>query len=237
MTTAAQRLAQRRAQALLRPPVDISDQISSDILEQGPGRPTCVACALASGHEGERNEPGFEPAVEPVWWHLVNQGKANADGTLLSDGVVSLADVGQCNDADWPYNKNLGPGTEDPPSAAGSPPWTRARGTLFQPAHDGVEEEIEDELADGHPIVAIIEVTDQFRRPQKPDGFVILPTLRAPSGGYHAVLLTGAWTDPVRGRVFLTRNSWGDWWGAGGYCLLPVEYFVAYCGELARLEI
>lgn len=235
MTSAAELLAQRRGQALLRSAVDLSDRITSEIIQQGP-RPTCLACALSSAHESERTSSGFEPAIEPVWWHLHSRGLAGPNGALLTDALASLTLVGQCPAAHWPYDSTLGFGTEEPPDAAGSPPWTRAGARIFSPAHDGVEEEAEDVLAAGHPIVAIIEVTDEFWKPQD-DGFVPVPPIRATSGGYHAVLLVGVWTDPLHGRVFLVRNSWGETWGAGGYCLLDVGYLIANCVQLTEVEV
>ncbi len=235
MTNAAQRLAQRRIDALQRPAVDLSDRITTPVIQQGP-RPTCVACALSSAHESERSPHDFQPAVEPVWWHLHAEGKAGPHGALLTDAVDSLAQVGQCSSAHWPYDSSLGFGTQDPPAAAGTPPWAQAAARIFSPAHDGVEDEVEDRLAAGHPVIAIIEVTDELRYPHS-DGFVPVPPIRATSGGYHAVLLVGAWTDPDRGRVLLVRNSWGELWGSGGYCLLDVGYLIAYCVLLAEVEI
>ncbi|WP_276806283.1 C1 family peptidase [Mycobacterium nebraskense] len=210
--------------------------MSTPVFSQGP-RPTCLACAIAAAHEAERVMQVFEAAVEPLWWDLHRHGQAGPDGALLTDAAASLGRVGHCASTHWPYNTSLGYRTEDPPDVAGTPPWRIASAILFAPAHDGIEDAVEEALANGHPVVAVIEVTDAFRHPQQPDGFVPVPPIRAASGGYHAVLVVGAWTDPVYGRVFLIRNSWGDWWGAGGYCLLPVAYFQDFCVELARLEI
>lgn len=236
MTRPQQRISQRRAVSLARPAVDLAHLVSTPVFSQGP-RPTCLACAIAAAHEVERATAAFEAAVEPVWWDLHRHGLAGPDGALLPDAAASLAHVGHCTAADWPYNTKLGYQTEDPPHAAGSPPWQMASATLFAPAHDGIEDAVEDALADGHPVIAVIEATNAFRYPQPPDGFVPVPPIRTTLNGFHAVLVVGAWTDPARGRVFLVRNSWGDWWGAGGYCLLPADYFQDFCVELARLEI
>jgi hypothetical protein len=235
VTTTRKRLARRRADALQRPSVDLSDRVSSAVMSQGP-RPTCLPCALAAAHEAEHRSGGFQAAVEPVWWDLHSAGRAGPDGALLSDAADSVARVGHCLATLWPYNATLSYLTEDPPAAAGAPPWSLASVTIFEPAHDGVEDDVEDALAAGHPLIAIIEVTSAFMSPQPPDGIVPVPPIRTASGGYHAVLIVGAWTDPVRGRVLLVRNSWGEYWGAGGYCLLPVDYLKNYCVQLARLE-
>ena len=235
MTPSRKRLARRRADSLQRPAVDLSNRVSSAVMSQGP-RPTCLPCALAAAHEAEYQTGGFHAAVEPVWWDLHSAGRAGPDGALLSDAADSVARVGHCLATLWPYNETLGFLTEDPPSAAGAPPWNLASLNIFEPAHDGVEDEVEDALAAGHPLIAIIEVTAAFMQPLPPEGFVPVPPIRTASGGYHAVLIVGAWTDPVHGRVLLVRNSWGEYWGAGGYCLLPVDYLQNYCVQLAVLE-
>lgn len=233
MTTAAKRLAKRRETATARPAVDLTSQIASHVMDQGP-RPTCVACAVAAGHEAER--PGFEAAVEPVWWRLRERGLADEDGTTLRAAGQALPDTGHCDAHLWPYNDGLGFETEPPPAAAGTPPWTRADLTPVALANDGAEDAIEDELAAGHPVVLVLEVSDDFLSPEL-DGFVPVPLLTAPAAGYHAVLIVGAWTDPTHGRIFLIRNSWGEYWGAGGYGLLPVEYLINFGAQAAKVTI
>lgn len=235
MTSTHKSLSRRRAEALQRPAVDLSDRVKSAVMSQGP-RPTCLPCALAAAHEAEHPSGVFHAAIEPVWWDLNNAGRAGPDGALLRDAADSVTRVGHCPAALWPYNETLSYLTEDPPPAAGTPPWNLVVVTIFAPAHDGVEDDLEDALASGHPLIAIIEVTAAFMTPQPSDGFVPVPPIRTASGGYHAVLIVGAWTDPVHGRVLLVRNSWGEYWGAGGYCLLPVDYLKNYCVQLARLE-
>jgi hypothetical protein len=229
MTSAAQRLHQRRQASLLRPAVDMADMFE-DILDQGP-RPTCVAVALADAH-GRATSPAFTAAIEPLWWDLHQRGETSIRGVTVQAAGEALGRTGHCNDSVWPYNTSLGYGSESPPAAAGQPPW-RCAGLL--PVHvcqDGVEDDIEDALAAGSPVLLVIEVTDGFDNPE-PDAYIPIPSLRAPSGGYHAVLAVGAWTDPQHGRVLLVRNSWGERWGAGGYGLLPLEYLIAHAQDAA----
>lgn len=232
MTTAAERLAKRRQSAAARPSVDLTAQIASDVVNQGP-RPTCVACAVAVAHEAERE--GFEAAIEPVWWRLREWGLAGQDGTTLSSAGRALPHTGHCEQQLWPYNESLGFETEDPPQAAGTPPWTCATLTPVAVVNDGVEDAIEDTLAAGHPVVLIIEISNDFRAPER-DGYIPVPPITAPAEGYHAVVAVGAWTDPTHGRVFLILNSWGKFWGAGGYGLLPVEYLINFGAQAARIS-
>ncbi|MGI8667490.1 MAG: C1 family peptidase [Jatrophihabitans sp.] len=233
MTTAAERLKKLRESAAGRPAVDLTSQISSDVMDQGP-RPTCVACALAAAHEAERS--GFEAAIEPIWWRLREWGLAGHDGTTLGSAGHALPHTGHCDADLWPYNDSLGFESEPPPASAGIPPWTRANLSPVVIAHDGVEDAVEHELADGHPVVLVIEISANFRTPDL-DGYVTVPPITAPAEGYHAVVVTGAWTDLTHGRVFLIRNSWGEFWGAGGYGLLPVEYLINFGAQAARILI
>lgn len=237
MTRATQRQAQRRHASLARPPVDLSDRIVSPLIDQGP-RPTCVPFALACTHEAERHDrdEDFRAAIEPVWWYLHERGRTSPQGVLLREAAAAVAIVGHCHDQDWPYDDALGADTQPPPSAVGDPPWRQARMRWLRLAHDGIEDNLEERLAAGHPVVVVIEVTDSFLAPA-PDGYVAVPDIRVPTGGYHAVVVVGAWTDPVYGRVLLIRNSWGPWWGAGGYCLLPVDYLINFGGQAAYLEV
>jgi Papain family cysteine protease len=233
VTTVAERLARRRAHAASRPAVDLTSQIISEVMDQGP-RPTCVPCAIATAHEAER--PGFVAAVEPVWWRLREWHLADEKGTTLGSAGAALSHTGHCAAPLWPYNNALGLYTEPPPAAAGAPQWTCADLVAVVIAHDGVEDAIEDELASGHPVTLVVEVSNGFQYPE-PDGFIPVPHITAPVAGYHAVLIVGAWTDPTHGRVFLVRNSWGEYWAAGGYGLLPVDYLVDFGAQAARVSV
>jgi hypothetical protein len=233
LNIAAKRLARRRARAAARPAVDLTSTIVSDVMDQGP-RPTCVACAIAVAHEAERSE--FEAAVEPIWWRLREWHLADEKGTTLQSVGRALSDTGHCTADLWPYNSGLGFDTEPPPTEAGAPPWTCADLVSIVIAHDGVEDPIEDELAAGHPVALVLEVSFGFESPEL-DGYIPAPLVTAPVAGYHAVLIVGAWTDATHGRVFLVRNSWGEYWGAGGYGLLDVDYLVNFGARAARVLV
>lgn len=232
----AARAARLRA-SLDRPPVDLRPLLDPAVTDQGT-RPVCLACAVAAGHEAARTMAGAAPqplAPESIWWHAIQHGNATELGLRVIDADTALIDVGQPTTAVWPYNERLGILTEDPPADAGSPPWHIGSVPLLPLAHDGVENDLEDLLAAGIPVLLLVEVTDQFCYPDD-DGYVAAPDLRAPLGDYHAVLCVGAATHPKRGRLLLIRNSWGPAWGAGGYCWLPLTYLIAHTPQAAFIK-
>lgn len=190
----------------------------------------CAPFAIGANHEAWQTAraAGVEAlAPESLWRHCALAGKTSAEGVLLADVGQALADVGQPPLGVWPYNPHLGPGTEEPPTAAGPEPWRIARFEELAVAHDGIEADLEDQLAGGSPVVLVVELTDEFDNPG-PDGHVAIPDLRAPPGDYHAVLVVGAATHPAHGRCLLVRNSWGEGWAAGGYAWLPIDYLRSF---------
>lgn len=180
---------------------------------------------MGASHEARRalDGAGLEPLTpESLWRRCTQLGQTGPDGVTLLDVADALTAVGQPALASWPYNGALGVGTEEPPTAVGPEPWMTAPFAEVPLAHDGVEDGLEAELAADTAIVLVVEVTDEFEYPGL-NGRIGVPSIRAPVGGYHAVLVVGA-ADLPGGRHLLIRNSWGDSWGLGGYAWLPVEY-------------
>lgn len=205
-------------------------------MDQG-ARPVCVPFALSLAHEAaaaSTSDPAMAP--EAIWWRASTLAQVSAGGMLLEDAGDALTATGQPSLNDWPWNPVLGATTEPPPPAAGAPPWRTATMVPLTLAHDGVEDDLEDALAAGSPVVLVVEVTLEFET-ATPEGLIDVPDIRSPAGDYHAVLVLGATTDPDRGRYFLIRNSWTEYWGAGGYGWLPIDYLIAHAVQAAIVEI
>lgn len=193
---------------------------------------------MGANHEARRSLDGAGPAEalspESLWRRCSHRGLTGPDGVLLVDVAEALTDVGQPTLAAWPYNPALGPGTEEPPAAAGPEPWNTARFEEIVLAHDGVEDVLEARLAGGFPVVLVVELTDEFDQPGA-DGQIAVPNIRAPAGDYHAVLVVGV-APRAGGRDLLIRNSWGEGWGAGGYAWLPLAYLEAFAVQAGVVD-
>lgn len=226
--------------AAARPAVDLRKLITSPLMDQG-ARPVCVPFALSCAHEavtGPGSDPADDPALAPeaIWWHASALSQVSAQGMLLEHAGDALAASGQPPLTTWPWNPRLGAGTEQPPPAVGAPPWQTATLASLDLAHDGVGDDLEGNLAGGRPVVLVVEVTDEFDDATA-EGLIDVPDIRSPAGDYHAVLVVGATNHPDRGRLLLIRNSWTEYWGAGGYGWLPLDYLVAHAIQAATVTI
>jgi hypothetical protein len=230
--------AQRHIDSLARPAVDLRHLLVSPPRQQG-SRPLCVPFSIAAAHEATRAlmaQPGAEMlAVEPLWQHCLDGGQAGHRGTTLRAGSAALQAKGQTAEQWWPYNDALGAGTEPEPGAATRATWYSAAAFDRVVANDGIEDQIEDSLAIGCPLILVIEITKQFEQPSQ--GEIALPPLNAPTSDYHAVLVIGVATNTIgENRRLLIRNTWGLGWGAGGYGWLPLDYLIAFAVQAAVID-
>ena len=217
----------------MRKDVDLRSLVGADTLDQG-NRPTCVTFATSVAHEALAS-PVEHFAPEALWWQATAAGHTSWCGMILDNVNVALLAHGQPALTAWPYDPDLGAGTEDPPATLAQPPWRRAQLQSVALRHDGVEDPLEDELAQAHPVILILEMTNEFDLPG-PDGIVAIPDIRTNAGGYHAVTCVGAATHPVSGRLLLIKNSWGTDWGLGGYCWLPLDYLTGFAVQAATIR-
>jgi hypothetical protein len=144
--------------------IDLRSRLSGGPRDQGH-RPTCLAFALSSAHEGERASEDFphpELSPEAIWSHAARRGRAGARGISIGAAEAALKEVGQPALADWPYDIAS---PVDAPATLKDPPWLRASTIPLRLHHDAVEQDLEDALAANHLIVLEVAVTKEFDWP------------------------------------------------------------------------
>lgn len=230
-------LAQRRATSLSLPPVDLRPHLAAAVRAQGP-RPLCVPFAVGAAHEATRSLILTERdglAVEPLWQHGVEAGSAGPEGTTLAAAGAALAGAGQPLERLWPYDSTLGDGTEPAPPGLTASQFRTASLIRVPLEHDGIEEPVEQSLAQGLAVALVMEVTAEFENAT--GGEIAVPALTAPLGDYHAVLAVGVATNAATAsRRLLIRNSWGPAWGANGHAWLPYDYLIAHAVDAAAVD-
>jgi len=138
----------------------------------------------------------------------------------LRDGYKSVAKRGVCHEREWPYRQKR---------FAAKPPPRCYRTARFHrmTRYFRLRRELlhfEACLAEGYPFTMGISVYESFKsRKVARSGVVPLPRRGEKHLGGHALLVVGY---DRRRRRFLVRNSWGEGWGLGGYCLMPYPYLL-----------
>lgn len=153
-------------ESVMRKNIDLRSLVGRDVLDQGT-RPTCVAFAASVAnealHHAEKTAEHFAP--EALWWQATTAGATSLRGMVLNNVAPALLGYGQPELSQWPYDPTLGAGTEEPPENLQNPPWKRSALNDVVLKHDGIEDALEDELEHSHPVILIVEVTDEFGQP------------------------------------------------------------------------
>lgn len=212
----------------------IPDIADIPVADQGI-RPICVAMAVTGAHEIERSRHDSAPWVllspEAIWGHAWQKGLAGPDGTSVSAIANALQTHGQPKLSEWPLNA-VREAWSRPPKAAGPPPWLRAGLDELPLSRDHLQEK----LLEGHAVVLVIHVTEEFHNADSTSGRVGLPSPHAQTYGLHAVLCVGQAKDDAGETHFLIRNSWGTGWGNSGYAWVPWEYVGRYGTQMGLIR-
>mgnify|MGYP001002319971 CR=1 FL=1 len=183
---------------------------------------SCTANALVGALEFLEIKDGRPPAdlsrLFVYYNERVIEGTVRQDsGAMLRDGIKSLARLGVCGEALWPYRIAR---FAVRPGAACYTQARRHRITQYQRLSSLAE--MRDCLAAGLPFVFGFSVYASFESTAVArSGRVNLPGRGEALLGGHAVCAVG-YDDAA--RRFICRNSWGAGWGLRGYFTMPYAY-------------
>jgi C1A family cysteine protease len=228
--------APKRALVHLPPMVDLRPQ-DSPVYDQGQIG-SCTANAIAAAFEFDLRKQQLGDFVPSRLFIYYNERSMEGDvgtdsGAQIRDGVKSVAKLGVCSEADWPYDAT-------PATTEGGPFPTDSRAVLEPSAScfaDALNNQVTSYqrvtrslsefkgcLASGYPFVLGFSVYDSFEGMQvAADGVLNLPEAGEGALGGHAVLAVG-YDDPT--QRFIIRNSWGTAWGQQGYFTMPYAYLL-----------
>jgi C1A family cysteine protease len=198
---------------------------------------SCTANAIAAAVEFDlrkQKAKAFTPSRLFIYYNeRAMEGSVGSDaGAQIRDGIKSIARLGDCPEAECPYDDM--PANPDGTFPPGAKAATRPPASCYTDAvkykamqYQAVSQNLADMkgcLATRYPFVFGFVVYDSFETPEvAKTGKVPLPTGKDSPIGGHAVLAVG-YDDA--GQVFICRNSWGKAWGAAGYFYMPYSYLI-----------
>lgn len=154
----------------------------------------------------------------------------NTDGgSKIRFAFDSIRRYGVCKETTWTYDTNK---VNTQPSFLAYKESLQNKITAFyriDTCGDEKFQQIKNALAQNHPIVFGISITDSFRRVNS-DAVIRIPSNASdPYIGSHALCITG-WS--ASREAFEVRNSWSDSWGNKGYCYMHKDYIVGLSNDL-----
>jgi C1A family cysteine protease len=188
---------------------------------------SCPANAIAAALRYNELKEGRPHVSSPsrLFIYYNERVLAGAVGTNcavpLRDGFRTIAKIGACPEALWPY---LVRRFRRHPARRCYEPSQLHRAIAYYRIPRAVSQ-LRACLAEGFPFVMALAVHQSMMgRQVRRTGMVPAPTRRDPVRGGHAVLAVGY--DHAR-RLVTFRNSWGTAWGDGGYGYLPYAFFTS----------
>lgn len=192
------------------------------VLDQG-ALGSCTANAIGNAfHFVVHKDKGgtFRPSRLFIYYNeRLIEGTVSWDsGAMIRDGIKSLNRQGTCAEATWPYVVERF--AQRPPAKA----YTEAK------AHQALNyarvaqtvTQMKGCLASGYPFVFGFSVYESFETSAVArTGKVPMPEAGEKLLGGHAVLAVGY--DDAAQR-FAVQNSWGKFWGDGGFFTIPYAY-------------
>lgn len=183
--------------------------------DQDP-RPTCMAFAASDAHASARGK--WEPlSVEWAYYHaLKREGSVPHRGVYMTTMLDTLRLDGQPVEAEWPYVASLFTDIEkwQPPAAS----------IIFKresaPVPTG-NEYIIAQIKLGNPVLFTMSISKSFFTPAS--NGIIDADEPVEINRVHALIAVGCGKKDGK-EYILVRNSWGPYWGIGGYAWLEAGY-------------
>jgi C1A family cysteine protease len=188
---------------------------------------SCTAQAIAAALDYDRKQRQKEfmdPSRLFIYYNERDmEGTVGQDsGAYIRDGIKSVADLGVCHEALWPYDIAR---FKDRPDSKCYEEAVQYQALRYERLDNRSLYSLKYALAKGHPIVFGFAVYESFEtREMANTGIGKMPGRKERMLGGHAVL-AAAYDDSI-GR-FLIRNSWSSSWGMKGYFTLPYEYLTS----------
>jgi C1A family cysteine protease len=216
--------APARALANLPPSVDLRTECPP-VYDQGQ-LGSCTGNAIAAAIEFDQMKQGLADVSVPsrlfIYYNEREmEGTVDSDsGAQIRDGIKSVSKQGDCPEKEWPYD--ITKFRDRPPKSCFNDA-IKHRAILYQSVSRNLTQ-MKGCLASGYPFVYGFTVYESFEGDAvAQSGRVPMPSHTDKVVGGHAVLAVGY--DDAQ-RVFITRNSWGDQWGAKGYFYMPYAYLL-----------
>ncbi|ALC91531.1 hypothetical protein AM500_18380 [Bacillus sp. FJAT-18017] len=209
------------------PTIDFRPMMST-VRSQGQ-RPTCVAFAVTSAHEGFKKTNTHDYSEEFLFrmCKIRDKDYDESSGTFVHLALINLEKLGQLDEALMPY--------QDPILL---PLCTPIAKEFFRNARNNRipnwrsvschENAIENELNSENVVITVIDTQQTFYYANNTHNFIDPPNFDTYKNNYHAITIVGFGVDNYKKPYFLIRNSWGQKWGDQGYGYLSYEYFNKY---------
>ena len=187
---------------------------------------SCTANAIGGAIQFERRRQKLKPDFAPSRLFLYYNERAmehtvGADaGAQIRDGIKSVAKLGDCPEAEWPYDIAR---FADKPAKSCYADAVKYKAVQYQRVPQ-VLNQLKGCLASGYPFVFGFSVYERFEsREVAKTGVLAMPGPKEKLLGGHAVLAAGY--DDGK-QCFMVRNSWGGGWGMKGYFAMPYAYLI-----------
>src|SRR5215471_3993449 len=202
--------------------VDLRDSCPP-VLNQGQ-LGSCTANSIANAHRfdqmAQNKGKSFAPSRLFIYYNERDiEGTVGEDsGAMIRDGIKSIAQLGVCDEKDWPYVITK---FTNKPSASCYQDALEHQALSYQRVTQSLTQ-MKGCLASGYPFVFGFTVYESFESDAvAKSGDAPLPSDGEKVLGGHAVLAVGYDDSKLR---FTVMNSWGTDWGKKGYFTLPYAY-------------